>query len=307
MNSEITFTSNNVKGIQNSVKRIKLFEYLKSYVTGNGFIFLQEMHSCINDEIMWRDEFNGELFFSHGKTNSCGVAIGFYGSKTIEQINKISDKSGRILLVEATVDDTVFVLINIYNANTESEQLETLLDLVSIIDKVKDIQSKNIVLGGDFNVIFDISLESLGGNPCLKKKSIAKLIQIKEKFDLCDIWRIRNPKIKRFTFRQQHISGFIQRRLDYFFVFNLLQESVNKTEVLTAFSTDHSPLLFSLDLHKDENRENGLWKFNSSLSMNSYFQTKGIRDPQVIWEFLKYETSKFSIEFSKLQTQNTKK
>ena len=112
MNSEITFISNNVKGIQNSVKRIKSFEYLKSYVTGNGFIFLQEMHSCINDEIMWTDEFNGELFFSHGKTNSCGVAIGFYGSKTIEQINKISDKSGRILLVEATVDDTVlFILV----------------------------------------------------------------------------------------------------------------------------------------------------------------------------------------------------
>ena len=129
MNSEITFTSNNVKGIQNSVKRIKLFEYLKSYVTGNGFIFLQETHSCINDEIMWRDEFNGELFFSHGKTNSCGVAIGFYGPITIEQINKISDKSRRILLVEATIDDMLFVLINIFNANTESQQLETLSDL----------------------------------------------------------------------------------------------------------------------------------------------------------------------------------
>ena len=37
----------------------------------------------------------------------------------------MTDKSGRILLVEATVDDTVFVLINTYNANTESEQLET--------------------------------------------------------------------------------------------------------------------------------------------------------------------------------------
>ena len=40
MNSEITFISNNVKGIQNWVKIIKLFEYFKSYVTGNRFIFL---------------------------------------------------------------------------------------------------------------------------------------------------------------------------------------------------------------------------------------------------------------------------
>ena len=92
MNSEITFISNNFKGIQNSVKRIKSFEYLKSHVTENGFIFLQETHSCVNDEIRWRDEFNGELFFSYGKTNSCGIAIGFYGSKTIEPTNKISVK-----------------------------------------------------------------------------------------------------------------------------------------------------------------------------------------------------------------------
>ena len=80
MNSKITFISNNVKGIQSSVKRVKLFEYLKSYITANRFIFLQETHTCINDEIKWIDEFIGELFFSHGKTNSCGVHIDFYGS-----------------------------------------------------------------------------------------------------------------------------------------------------------------------------------------------------------------------------------
>ena len=33
-------------------------------------------------------------------------------------------------------------------------------------------------------------------------------------------------RIKHFTFQQQHISGFIQRRIDYFFVSNLLQELV---------------------------------------------------------------------------------
>ena len=48
-------------------------------------------------------------FFSHGRTNSCGVAINFYGSKTIEQKNKISDKSERIILVEETIEDKVLV------------------------------------------------------------------------------------------------------------------------------------------------------------------------------------------------------
>ena len=36
-------------------------------------------------------------------------------------------------------------------------------------------------------------------------------------------------------------------------------------------------------------------------------EIEGIRDPEVTWEFLKYKIRKFSIEFSKLQAQNTKK
>ena len=84
------------------------------------------------------------------------------------------------------------------------EQLETLSDLVKILDRVKNIQN----------------------------------------FNLCDIWRIRNPQKKRFTFQQQHKSGFIQRRLEYFFLSNTLLESTNKTDALAGFATDHWPLLF---------------------------------------------------------------
>ena len=40
-----------------------------------------------------------------------------------------------------TINDKIFVLINIYNINTEFEQTDTLSDLVSILDKVKDIQN----------------------------------------------------------------------------------------------------------------------------------------------------------------------
>ena len=34
--------------------------------------------------------------------------------------------------------------------------------------------------------------------------SIKKIIEIIENFELCDIWRIRNPTKKCFTFRQNH-------------------------------------------------------------------------------------------------------
>ena len=48
--NNLSFISNNVKGLQAISKRIKILEYLKNYVTSNGFIFLQETHSSVKDE-----------------------------------------------------------------------------------------------------------------------------------------------------------------------------------------------------------------------------------------------------------------
>ena len=73
----------------------------------------------------------------------------------------------------------------------------------------------------------DTSLDSYGNEPTLKNKSIAKFIELKEKFDLCDIWSIRNPKTKKYTFRKKHVSGLIQRSLDYFYIWNSLQVSAD--------------------------------------------------------------------------------
>ena len=72
------------------------------------------------------------------------------------------------------------------------------------------------------------------------------MIELIESFELCDIWRIRNPTEKRFTFRQNHISGYIQRSLDYFFVSNKLQESIKNTDILVSLSTDQSAISFTL-------------------------------------------------------------
>ena len=65
-----------------------------------------------------------------------------------------------------------------------------------------EISNKQIVIAGDFNLIFDCKLETSGGNPVLKKKSVAKLIKINESQNLCDIWRIRIHPKKHYTFHQ---------------------------------------------------------------------------------------------------------
>ena len=177
-----------------------------------------------------------DLFFSYGKTKSCGVAIGYIGSNKVDVLDKKINKNGRILILDVKVDQS----------NTGTEQVATLHDLRKLLEAIKDLYDKHIVLAGDFNFFFDTSLESYGGKPFLKKKSIAKLIELKEKFDLCDIWRIRNPKTKRFTFRQKHVSGLMQRHLDYFYISNSMQVSVKNTDVFSFPLPSSFPLNGSL-------------------------------------------------------------
>ena len=67
-----------------------------------------------------------------------------------------------------------------------------------------DLENKIIILGGDINLFLDSVLEAEGCSPVLQHSSVSKLIEIKEKYNLCDIWRIRNNKWKHVTFRQKH-------------------------------------------------------------------------------------------------------
>ena len=101
-------------------------------------------------------------------------------------------------------------------------------------------------MAGDFNLFFNSKLDAQGRNPTIKKRSLAKLIELKESYNLSDAWRVRNTKSRQFAFTHKHSSGFIERRLDYIFISNTLQGLVSTTEIMIPISTDHSPVTFSL-------------------------------------------------------------
>ena len=56
-----------------------------------------------------------------------------------------------------------------------------------MLEKIDDVNIKSIVFGRDFKLFFEAKLEVQGGNSVLKKRYLAKLIQIKENFDVCHI------------------------------------------------------------------------------------------------------------------------
>ena len=83
-----------MNGIQSTKKRLKLIKNFKNNLNSEGFLFLQETHSTLKDEVNWTQKFNGQLFFSHGKYNSCVVLICYFGSKNLTIGSKIADKDG---------------------------------------------------------------------------------------------------------------------------------------------------------------------------------------------------------------------
>ena len=174
------------------------------------FFFLQETHSTKKNKNTWVNDFNGPVFFSYGTSNSYSVLIAYLG-KTSFVLHKLkTDKAGRILVLDVMLDGDHYILINLYNANTETEQCKTFNELQSLLNFFDINQNKRIIFAGDSNIFFSAKLEARGGKPILKRKSITKLVHIKESLDICDIWRIRNPNRQNFTFRQNHSTGFIE-------------------------------------------------------------------------------------------------
>ena len=80
--------------------------------------------------------------------------MGYVENNKVDVLDKKTDKNGRILISDVMVDETNFVLVNIYNANTKTEQVTTLLDLGKMLETIKDFSDKHIILAGDFNIFF---------------------------------------------------------------------------------------------------------------------------------------------------------
>ena len=117
----------------------------------------------------------------------------------------------------------------------------------------------------------------------------------------CDIWRIRNPSMRCFTFRQNHVSSIIERKL---------QESIIKTDILASFCTDHPSKCFSLQSKDIPTWGNIFWKFSNSLTSNAEYVAKMKKSifwnstnasPRPNnWEYLKYEVRKLPWIFQKI-------
>ena len=112
---------------------------------------------------------------------------------------------------------------------------------------------ENIIIGGDFSCPLNPSLDKKGGTMLPRKSVIETIDCLRDELDLVDIWRIKNPSLKSFTWSQN--SPMILCSLDYLLISNNLQDSVSVTNITPAIKTDHAAI--SLDFNVSQNHIKG--------------------------------------------------
>ena len=114
----------NVRGLRDYKKRRKIFNWLPKHNGSNSVIFLQETHCNINNETQWSQQFRGNVYFSNGTNQSCGVMTLIGDKLQFNLVENIIDKNGRYILTKCTINDSEFMLVNVYGPNTETEQVK---------------------------------------------------------------------------------------------------------------------------------------------------------------------------------------
>lgn len=306
----------NVRGLNDFTKRRKIFEFLNE--RNEQIMFLQESHSVKEVEHLWNSEFKGEILFSHGSRNSRGTVIMFKKSLEYSIIEKIQDLNGRYLIVKALIQGNLFVLGNCYAPVSENDQIPFYQEFNKIVAEFCLDEDTTLILGGDFNNVLDPNLDKKGGVKNVKEKSLSILNEMKEEFDLLDIWRVRNPTLSRFTWRQR--KPLVQCRLDYWLVSDSLQDNVKTTSIIPAIATDHSMITIHFTNIDYESRGPSHWKLNTSLLEDKQYKeeicnqyplwlqqfSENSNDYRKQWDGVKYKIRQFSMEFSKKKARQNR-
>ena len=305
--TDFKLVSLNVRGLRSLNKRKAILTWLIKQKA--DIVFLQETYSSSEDENFWNTQWKGKMLFSHVSNHSKGTLVLVKQGLDFEQKSVLCDPNGRFIILEAVVQDTPFLLANIYAPNKIHEQEASFQKIERNLDSYDFDPNSKIVIGGDFNIFFDEDLDCLDGQSKIKQKSVnVKDIMLAN--ELIDVWRIHHPDKKRFTWRKPNST--IQRRLDFWLISNSTQEDIFSTDIIPAIKTDHSAITLNFKKIVEHKPGPSYWKFNSSLvddreytdfTKNSYpnwlEEYKDITSKRLLWDIIKYRIRKETISFSK--------
>jgi exonuclease III len=303
----------NVRGIRNKIKRNRIWNYCKTKL--KGIILLQETHFTPGDLNMLKREWKGEVYCSHGTSNSRGVAtlIPDDIDHNITQIKQ--DTEGRYLMIKGTFSGTEMCLLNVYapTADRIAEQAKLLHNILPIIEEHCDI----IVIGGDLNTC--LSQLDKYGHYKGETEFATRLKIIMEDMNLVDIWRIINPEARRYTWRMAKNNKIQQSRLDYFIVANNLIYNIENCNIENSLYSDHNPVQLSITCPNVRAKGRGLWKLNASLLRDKEYveginkllnenkhKYEQMENKGLAWDLAKMEIRSHTISYASYKARKTR-
>ena len=304
MADQIAIMTFNANGLGDEAVRKAVFSKLRRY---NSIVFLQETHSTFVKEKEWKDEWGGTILFSHGSSNSKGVAILFPTHLEFNMIEDFHDSDGRIIGCKISVDNDEVVLINIYAPTRDHQK-----DQLDFLDELKHFitlyENEIIIAAGDYNVYMNRNLDKLDtmSNSGDNSEYRNEICSILDTMGMVDIWRLLNPDTRRYTWHSRGKAS----RLDYIFLSECLINNVSTCDILPGVHSDHSILHLKIGHNKDLTRGRGLWKFNCTLLKDSTYveNTKNLiiecrekykdLDAGLKWEMTKHDIRAFTKPYS---------
>ena len=136
------------------------------------------------DEKVWTNQFG------------CGKGSVIFSLCDYKINSQHVDNNGRYIVLNLLIDGSPVILVNYYVPNYEADQVKLLSGLTHVFDKLEITANTRFLWGGDFNTIFDISLDADGVGV---SSTLAKLSSMMSENYLCDIFRTRHPDSRRFT------------------------------------------------------------------------------------------------------------
>ena len=125
------------------------------------------------------------MTFSHGMSGSRGVCVAFRYDLEYKTLSlQIVDKEGTFIILQIEIEGSPYIILNYYGPNHESSKLNELQLLTEKLKTVNVEDNCQFILVGDWDLIFDKSLDSMGGSLSLKFKSLQKLQSIMIDYNL---------------------------------------------------------------------------------------------------------------------------
>jgi len=306
----------NVRGLNREAKRRSVFQFIRR--NNVDICYLQETYSAIHCEQVWKNQWGGDIYFAHGTNHSrgCMILIKSGLDFTVKKANV--DDSGRYIMLDATIQGQSVYCLNVYAPCIESEQLRFYHTVQSLL-KNNVVDDQCLLIGGDMNIIVNPTLDRKGGNMNMThvyKNVINVFTDILEAHTLCDIWRVKYPNVKKFTWKQK--TPCIKSRLDMWLMSNYLQDYCKDIDIVPYIRSDHSAVILRLESHATA-KGKGLWKLNNSLlkeeeyvngitsKLNEWIdEAEPLNDVRLTWEYVKYKVRDFSILYGKLKQHKVK-